>query len=704
MTTATISANTGATYSGSDDCQIKESTPTFAYGGGGYPDMEVSAYGVADWCNSVIAFPALSSISGPVMVTSATLRIYQIADDGGASTHTLSAFRALRPWTEAGATWNTYNGTNAWGTAGAKASSDRSTTTSATASSPASSTGYVDFTGAQLAADIQAFINGSQSNYGWVLARTDGANDSTWRQFATSLGSDGQRPVLSITYGPAAPTITAQPTQQSAAVGDTVTFSVTASSANGSISYQWYQAPPTAVLSNTPGTWSAISGATGSSYTTSALTSGDNGAWFYCVLTDSAGSVNTAQVRLFLLGTGSTGMGATGARSFTGWANKRRGRGQSHDMLRKATVANDTSAAATSWSDWLGLSTGPSALTGTSFSTLASNTSSASGAVSVTGSSAAAQQGASGAATGVAAVTGTSADNLGPLTTSGAGGVVAFGSAASSQADGTASGSGAIAAAGTAAVDQGQTQAAASGVVVVSASGADQQGSNSSSVAGSTTVVGSGASTLALVVVGAQGSVVAGGLAAAPMTGDVGVASGAAVVTGSLALQQAGAVGQAEGEVQAVLGEGRGAAVLAGTTATTTGQVLAEGSASGVQQPVDSSAQGTVALSGSQSTTLSAQVSNSQGVVVTQGSADMVQQPATASSIGGVAVSGQAAASQQPCTSSAHGSAQTDAAEFVPGNDIAVYPGARRSFVVIQDRPQHTVMIGRRRMVIVNKR
>ena len=76
------------------------------------------------------------------------------------------------------------------------------------------------------------------------------------------------------------PQITTQPTSQSVSVGQTATFSVAATSTTP-LQYQWRKS----------GT--AIVGATGSSYTTSAAVSGDNGSSFTVVVTNATGSMTS---------------------------------------------------------------------------------------------------------------------------------------------------------------------------------------------------------------------------------------------------------------------------------------------------------------------------------------------------------------------------------------------------------------------------
>lgn len=87
-------------------------------------------------------------------------------------------------------------------------------------------------------------------------------------------------------YKPEAPTIT-QPASVTVTLGQTATFSVTASSPGpGAITYQWYK------------NGVAISGATSSSYTTPPTAAGDSGAVFTVVVSNSVGSVTSAPATL----------------------------------------------------------------------------------------------------------------------------------------------------------------------------------------------------------------------------------------------------------------------------------------------------------------------------------------------------------------------------------------------------------------------
>ena len=88
-----------------------------------------------------------------------------------------------------------------------------------------------------------------------------------------------------LTVTAVAPTITAQPADQSIRAGQTATFSVVASG-TAPLSYQWRK------------NGAAIAGATSASYTTPAETTTDNGATFAVMVTNSAGSVTSRSARL----------------------------------------------------------------------------------------------------------------------------------------------------------------------------------------------------------------------------------------------------------------------------------------------------------------------------------------------------------------------------------------------------------------------
>jgi hypothetical protein len=105
-----------------------------------------------------------------------------------------------------------------------------------------------------------------------------------------NLGNS-QTAILTVTSATGAPTVTAQPANETVTAGQTAIFSVVAAG-TAPLSYQWQK------------NGANISGATSSSYTTPATTSSDSGATFKAVISNSAGNttsnaatltVNTAQ-------------------------------------------------------------------------------------------------------------------------------------------------------------------------------------------------------------------------------------------------------------------------------------------------------------------------------------------------------------------------------------------------------------------------
>jgi len=90
---------------------------------------------------------------------------------------------------------------------------------------------------------------------------------------------------LTVNAATVAPAITTQPANQSVTVGQTATFSVTATG-TAPLSYQWQKNSAN------------INGATSASYTTPATASGDNGAKFDVVVSNSAGSATSAMATL----------------------------------------------------------------------------------------------------------------------------------------------------------------------------------------------------------------------------------------------------------------------------------------------------------------------------------------------------------------------------------------------------------------------
>ncbi|MBV8729266.1 MAG: hypothetical protein JO336_05605, partial [Acidobacteriia bacterium] len=108
---------------------------------------------------------------------------------------------------------------------------------------------------------------------------------------ATSVADATKYGTAMVTLSPPVPpTITTQPQNSTAVVGQSATFTVVA--AGLGLTYQWQSMAPGA------GVFSNIAGATASSYTTPATALTDNGTLFKCVVTNAQGTVNTNVVQL----------------------------------------------------------------------------------------------------------------------------------------------------------------------------------------------------------------------------------------------------------------------------------------------------------------------------------------------------------------------------------------------------------------------
>ena len=132
-----------------------------------------------------------------------------------------------------------------------------------------------------------ANIGGATSASYTTPATVSGDNGATFRVMATnSAGSAmSNSATLTVSAAPAAPSITTQPANQSVTVGQTATFSVVAAG-TAPLTYQWQKNNAN------------ISGATSSSYTTPATVSGDNGATFRVMITNSVTTITSNSASL----------------------------------------------------------------------------------------------------------------------------------------------------------------------------------------------------------------------------------------------------------------------------------------------------------------------------------------------------------------------------------------------------------------------
>lgn len=150
--------------------------------------------------NMILVKFDFSSIPAGAVINSATLYLTQIAEESS-NNRTAVVYRCLRNWTESGATYNKYDGVNNWGTAGARATTDIDTTNvlGTRAFSGSEAGGEKAFS--LNTTEITKMINGSYSNYGFVVTLTNIPQVNDLYRFASSGNATAtNRPKIVIDY------------------------------------------------------------------------------------------------------------------------------------------------------------------------------------------------------------------------------------------------------------------------------------------------------------------------------------------------------------------------------------------------------------------------------------------------------------------------------------------------------------------------
>jgi hypothetical protein len=195
MPTVTIGDQAGATYTGCEATYIDAGAPTTNSG----TASAISVYSFQK--HSLLRFTGLSNITGPVSVSAATLYVNAEWIAAGTGNNTLDTYKCLRSWVETEATWNVYATGSSWATAGGRGTGDVNAGASASNVLTTSYPAYKALTSAQLAADVEGWIN-SGSNNGWlVIHNQDGVDNGSQFDFSSDDNATTTiRPYLEITY------------------------------------------------------------------------------------------------------------------------------------------------------------------------------------------------------------------------------------------------------------------------------------------------------------------------------------------------------------------------------------------------------------------------------------------------------------------------------------------------------------------------
>lgn len=197
MPTVVIGDNTGDDYTGNIESHMRFLLPL-----GNYFNQAPRLSNRTTDNNldvGIIAFPGLSNIPASSTVNDASFHQYLFKNRGGGASADVQ--RVLKPWLE-----NTVRGDRAqpgvnWDTLCAQTDGvDRDAAVSGVMTMGASVNQYIACTGAGIVADVQAFVDGSLPNYGWVQTLAPSAVADDLHEFRAREATDGQRPYLVVTF------------------------------------------------------------------------------------------------------------------------------------------------------------------------------------------------------------------------------------------------------------------------------------------------------------------------------------------------------------------------------------------------------------------------------------------------------------------------------------------------------------------------
>lgn len=142
----------------------------------------------------------LSSIPVYAIIMSATLTLTHAgATDKTSNARTMRAFRTKRAWVEAEATWNKYTTLASWSTAGGFHADDCEQTDVGSVSVPDTQVDGVTFAITLTNASVQAMVDGTFTNNGWLI-KVDTEVDDRHTFASATYATAGYRPILVIEY------------------------------------------------------------------------------------------------------------------------------------------------------------------------------------------------------------------------------------------------------------------------------------------------------------------------------------------------------------------------------------------------------------------------------------------------------------------------------------------------------------------------
>lgn len=136
----------------------------------------------------------LSGIPANAIIDSAVLSLYAITDFSS-NARTARVFRLKQAWTEAGCTWNAYDGTNGWQTAGGFGANDCEQTDIGSLAMTAAETMNAYKSWTLDAAKVQEMISGAFPNNGFLM-KTDTEVDDMYAYNSNEAASNKPKLVI----------------------------------------------------------------------------------------------------------------------------------------------------------------------------------------------------------------------------------------------------------------------------------------------------------------------------------------------------------------------------------------------------------------------------------------------------------------------------------------------------------------------------
>lgn len=210
MATIIVSKNTTGTYAntgytGVNDTRMRGLSPTTNYASGTFVTTNCWDTSADDCGNALFKFDVSSVGAGTV--TNAEIGFW--LTNGNQDFIGVDLYQLLVDFVDTEATFQIRKtGTN-WNTNNARgAGTDRASTAVATASRSATSGVWMKFTGSSLNAIIEDFLDGTTTNHGFTM-EINGYRDDlfTFQDYASSEGTDGQRPYLKFDHTPSGTTL-----------------------------------------------------------------------------------------------------------------------------------------------------------------------------------------------------------------------------------------------------------------------------------------------------------------------------------------------------------------------------------------------------------------------------------------------------------------------------------------------------------------